>query len=132
MTVLINPGSGRIPARGQGWANTRAGAHAEARRWLVQMHKEGLIDVELLPDPTYDGEGRWTFSYRHKVTGVVCLLKTHGITSLSAYEAEHLFAPRQYWRGSSCADPKLEDWLAPGWLPHLTFRPDPDLTEHHG
>lgn len=126
MSVLINPGSGGVPARGKGWTNTRAGAHDEAHRWLTRMHDSGLVDVELMPDPTYDAaSGRWTFSYRHKVTGVVCLLQTHGITDLRAYAAEHVFTPRQYWCGSSSADPKLEDWLAPGWLPHLTFRPDP-------
>lgn len=123
--VIINPGSGGVAAQGDGWANTAEGAQREAQEWLERIHAEGMTDVELLPEVTESG-GRWTFSFRHQITGTVVTLETHGIDNLDAYRKEHIFAPfgpRVYWRGDSSAEPKLEDFAAQGFVAVRTFRP---------
>lgn len=122
MTVLINPGS-RIGTPGQGWANTYETALASARQWLETMHAEGLTDVELLPStPAEANDGRWRFQFRHKVTGTVVDLETHGIDRLDTYEKQHVCTPRVYWNGSSTSSPDLEDFAADGYVPLRTFR----------
>lgn len=122
MTLINNPGS-RIGTDQQGWTNTEARAIVEAAKWLANAHADGLTDVELLDGCTPDGEGRWRFTFRHKVTGALVYLDTHGIDDTEAYERQHIFAPRVYWNGSSTADPKLDDFAAPGFVPVKTFRP---------
>jgi hypothetical protein len=115
MTLIINPGS-RIADQPD---NTYARALAYARRWHEQMRGEGFgHDVELIePDPTAGSDGRWMFAFRHRVTGVVVYLEAHGLDP-----DKHPFA-RVYWRGSSSAQPALEDWSASGYV--QTFRTDP-------
>lgn len=129
MSLIINPGSGAVPAAGNGWTNTYDRALAEAKRWLERMHDDGLTDV-VLEEPGIAGDdGRWSFRFRHSVTGTACVLRTHGVDNAQAYKDDgYIFGlPRQYWCGSSSADPKLADWQTDGWLPHLTFRRDPTV-----
>lgn len=121
--VIINPGS-RIGEPGDGWANTYATARATAEEWLAAMHAEGLTGVTLLDGGEDHGDGRWGFTFRHEVTGASVRLDTHGIDNLDAYERKHLFAPRVYWNGSSCSNPELEDFAAPGFVPVRTFAPE--------
>lgn len=118
--LLINPGS-HIGEPGEGWTNTCETARAEAERWLAEMHESGMADVELL-DGSTEREGRWTFTFRHKVTGTVVELETHGIDDVQAYERQHVFCPRIYWNGSSTANPKLEHFKAEGFEPVRTYR----------
>jgi hypothetical protein len=121
MAILLNPGS-RIGGLPEGVRNTYADALAEARRWLAQIREDGIADVELIEHPEQaPRDGRWTFDFRHAVTGVVCSLETHGLDDVDAYEAARIFTPRIYWRGSSCSSPSLDDWAAPGFV--QTFRP---------
>lgn len=120
MTILINPGS-RIGGPGAGWTNTRETARATAERWLARMHAEGMTDVELL-DGSEERDGRWLFTFRHVITGATVTLETHGIDDVGAYEKQHLFAPRVYWDGSSCANPELENFAIPGFVAVRTFK----------
>jgi hypothetical protein len=121
MTILINPGS-RIDGSGEGWTNTCETARCYAEQWLARMHGEGMTGVELL-DGAEDRDGRWLFTFRHKVTGTTATLEMHGIDPVEAYERVHVFAPRIYWNGSSTADPALEDFAAPGFTAVQTFAP---------
>ena len=119
---IVNPGSGAVSPAGEGWTNTREGAVRRATEWMDRMRAEGLaVDVGVSSGADI-GEGRWRFEFRHSVTGVVVCLDTHGIDDLKAYEKERLFAPRVYWNGSSCSEPQLSDWAAPGFEPVQTFR----------
>jgi hypothetical protein len=122
MTLLINPGS-RIGKPGEGWTNTYEEARAMARRWLAQMHEDGMTDVELL-DGSTERDGRWVFTFRHSVTGTTVELETHGIDNIEAYERQHIFAPRIYWNGSSTSNPELEHFAAPGFVAVRTFIPE--------
>jgi hypothetical protein len=119
MTVIINPGSRVGPPR-DGWTNSEATARAQAEQWLARMHADGMTDVELL-DGAGETEGRWRFTFRHKVTGTEAVLETHGIDDIEAYEKDHIFTPRVYWRDSSTAEPRLEDFAAPGFKLIRTF-----------
>ncbi len=114
MTLIINPGS-HVPDDAD---NTYVRALALARDWHQKMRTEGFgQDVELIePDPAAGSEGRWMFAFRHRVTHVVVYLEAHGLDP-----DEHPFA-RVYWRGSSSANPALEDWAAPGYV--QTYRPE--------
>lgn len=87
-----------------------------------------MTDVELLDHSVDDGEGRWRFTFRHRVTGVLVYLDTHGIDQVDAYERQHVFPPRVYWNGSSTGEPKLDDFVAPGFDPVKTFRPTAEAT----
>lgn len=121
--LIINPGS-RIasPEYDGEWQNTEAKARERAGVWLGKMHAEGMTDVELL-DGSEPRDGRWLFTFHHKVTGATVTLEMHGIDPADAYEREHVFAPRVYWNGSSVSDPRLEDFAAPGFVPVRTFIP---------
>jgi hypothetical protein len=121
MVLIINPGS-RIGVPGTGWTNTYEKARAEAETWLARMHSDGITDVVLLDDAAEE-EGRWRFTYRHEVTGIEVTLLTHGIDDIGAYERDHIFAPYMYWNESSTAEPKLEDFAAPGFRAVCTFTP---------
>jgi hypothetical protein len=129
MTLIINPGSD--VSAGEGWANTFAVAKAAAVDWLAKMHGDGMTDVKLLDDTSEDDEreGRWTFSFRHAVTGTVVELETHGIDNSDAYCKQHIMTPRVYWRGSSSAEPVLEDFAAPGFMAVRTFRREGVLSQ---
>lgn len=124
MSVIINPGS-RIAeaADDEGWTNTYAAALAIAREWHGHMADDGFgADIDLIePDDMAGRDGRWTFGFRHRVTGVTVELETHGIAPLDAYTDKRIFAPRQYWNGSSSSNPALEHWAAPGFV--QTYRP---------
>jgi hypothetical protein len=122
MTVLINPGSGPTPDSGNGWANTAERAREIAESWLANMTADGIRDVTLLPGSTAR-EGRWTFRYQHAVTGAVVELETAGIDRLDAYRRDHIFLPRQYWKGSSTGEPDIGDWLTDGYEIVKTLRP---------
>lgn len=118
--LIINPGS-RIGEPGDGWTNTYATARTMAEDWLAKMRAEGLTDVTLLDGGEDHGDGRWGFMFRHEVTGVSICLDTHGIDNPGAYQRQHPFTPRIYWNGSSCSNPELEDFAAPGFAPVRTF-----------
>lgn len=121
--LLINPGS-EIGTEQRGWTNTFEGAEAEAERWLKSMHEDdGMVDVELVRRCSTPHEGRWTFTYRHKVTGVEVKLDTHGIDNLDAYKDKNGFHPRVYWNGSSTSKPSIDDFAAPGFRKLVTFVP---------
>jgi hypothetical protein len=92
------------------------------------MRADGLVDVEIR-DEAKTRDGRWVFTFVHRVTGVSVELETHGVDNMKAYKAEHIFPPRIYWNGSSSANPKLDDWSAPGFEPVCTFRPLPPVQE---
>jgi hypothetical protein len=121
-TLLINPGS-RIgeESAGAGWTNTFKGAQAEALRWLQNAHDDGLTDVEIVRFGSRPEEGRWSFFFRHKVTGVEAELQTHGIDNMDAYLRQYIFTPRVYWKGSSCSSPELDDFKAPGFRKLQTY-----------
>jgi hypothetical protein len=123
MALIINPGS-RVasPEYDGDWQNTEAKARERAQEWLCKMHAEGMTDVELL-DGTEPRDGRWLYTFRHKITGATAKLEIHGIDPIAAYEREHVFGARIYWNGSSCADPALEDFAAAGFTPVRTFIP---------
>jgi hypothetical protein len=118
--LIINPGS-HIGEPGEGWTNTVETARDTAVYWLSTMRATGMTDVELL-DGTAEREGRWVFILRHAVTGTTVELEIHGIDNVAAYEKKHIFAPRVYWNGSSTANPKLEDFAAPGFVAVRTFK----------
>lgn len=118
--LIINPGS-RIPQNPQGWTNTYEQARRNAEEWLEQMRRDGFgHDVILLsgPEKQADGGGRWIFRFQHQITGVCCLLETHGISDedLEPYRLQAIFLPRVYWNGSSSANPALDDFAAPGYV----------------
>jgi hypothetical protein len=120
--LIINPGS-RVGEPAEGWTNTAEQARKIAQEWLEAIHKEGMRDVELLPgDRDYGDSGRWVFTFRHAVTGVMVDLATHGIDDLDAYVRVHVFHPRIYWNGESLGEPKLEDFAADGFEPVRTWR----------
>jgi hypothetical protein len=121
--LVINAGSGSVEESGKGWTNTQARAEQDAREWLVWMHREGLRDVALLPGCAELDDGRWSFTFKHAVTGVEVRLDTHGIDDLDAYMRERIFPPRQYWNGSSTpVGPRLDDFAADGFEPVRTWR----------
>jgi len=113
-TLVINPGSGAIPAAGDGWTNTVEGARVEAQHWLTLIRDAGIQDVEMHPQERATDDGRWQFGFCHTITGKYVVLETHGIDNLAAYEKERIFPPRVYWNGSSSADLDITDWLLPG------------------
>lgn len=121
--MIVNPGSGPVHESGEGWTNTYDEARREAARWLERMHAHGLRDVvPVKPDGVCE-EGRWRFGFLHAVTGVVVYLETPGIDDYDAYRKERIWDPRVYWNKSSCSDPQLEDWAAPGFEALRTFVP---------
>lgn len=120
--MLINPGSHIAPDATASWTNTYERAQQEAAKWLKSMHEDdGMTDVELVHSDPERHEGRWTFTFRHKVTGVEAKLETHGIDNMDAYTKQSIFTPRIYWKGSSTGDPQIEDFAAPGFRVHKTF-----------
>lgn len=118
--VLVNPGSGPVQS-GEGWTNTRERAWQEAQRWHARMLADGLVDIVLLPE-VEEREGRWCYTFVHRVTETRVVLETHGIDDVEAYEKANVFAPRVYWNGSSCSAPCLDDWKAEGFAPVQTYR----------
>lgn len=118
MNVLINPGADiPDPEEDAGWTNTYSEALRIAREWLTKMEAEGLADIVLNKGTVLPSEeGRWTFTFRHIVTGAEVALETHGIAPLDAYRKEYVFEPRQFWNGSGSADPCLEDFAAEGFV----------------
>ncbi len=119
--MIVNPGADIAGAEtGQGWSNTVETARATAGHWLHLMHEAGMDEVSLLPGEE-EHEGRWCFRFRHAVTGAEVCLETHGIDDVDAYEHEHVFTPRTYWRGSSIGEPAIEDFAVPGFRVRRTF-----------
>jgi hypothetical protein len=124
-TLLINPGSHIADDPDDEWTNTYQQALTTAREWLTRIHSDGITDVELIaPHPTQaPHDGRWTFTFRHTITGTEVTLETHGIHPLEVYERRHIFGARIYWNGSSSADPELENFAAPGFRAVRTYTP---------
>lgn len=115
--VLINPGS---HVRG----GTAEQALENARDWHRRMIEQGFTDVVLdeVPrqGPPQYGSDRWTFAFRHTLTGREAELMIHGLSEGECGECG-IFRPRVYWNGSSCSDPKWEDFLTDGF--ELAIRP---------
>lgn len=112
MNLIINPGS-RVPDRP---ANLYSVALDTAQHWLTRMQQE-FPEVVMLDPPAEDqiDDGRWTFVFRHQVTGVEVELCTHGITEAEADRAGLIFgSPRIYWNGWSSCEPSPADWLPSG------------------
>lgn len=119
---IINPGSRITTNSGTGWTNTYDTAVREAERWLKRLREDHIADVDLVLPGAAGDPGRWVFGFRHTVTGVTVNLETPGIDDWRAYEKERIFSPKVYWNGSSCSDPKVEDWSAPGFTAVKTFK----------
>lgn len=130
MVLMVNPGS-KVRESGKGWTNTVELARREALEWLSRIHADGMTDVELLDGET-QSDGRWVFTFRHKITGTEVKLETHGVDDLKAYMKENLAFPRVYWNGSSSADPEIQHFAAPGFVPHLTFVPATQILKDAG
>ena len=105
--LIINPGSGPV----EGGTFEQAVLNAET--WLENMQADGVTDVKLIRSAKPQGDGRYVFTFEHNTTGVTATLETHGLTQEQV--AEHTFPPRVYWRGSSSAEPCLEDFLTDGY-----------------
>lgn len=137
--LIFNPGSGPVAGSGEGWQNCWEGAQSEARRYLAMLHDQGIRDVDLYEPEGHepDEDGRWTFQFRHQLTGKTVELSTHGVASdqWKAYTDDgHTFGiPRSYWNGSS-SEPHteaLDAFAAPGWRIVQTFEPDPTPVTSH-
>lgn len=87
-----------------------------AKHWAICIANDGIEGVQLL-DGAETCECGWAFTFRHDVTGVECRYETHGLfgPKISPYDAGYVFAPRDYWNGSSTAGPKAEDFLRAGF-----------------
>lgn len=122
--ILINPGSEiPEPPKDKSWTNTYEVALSIAQDWLKEMHENGLTDVVLLdPSECSFEDGRWSFYFQHTVTKKIVAFDTHGISPLTEFATASFFDPRQYWNGSSSADPCLEDFAAPEFVPVRTYR----------
>lgn len=105
--LLINPGS-------HVEGGTEEQARENARVWHGRMVSDGITGVDLVEEPTGYRNGRWTFAFRHTVTGVTRELEIHGLTAAQA--ETYVFRPRVYWRGGSCSTPDLTDFLAIGYV----------------
>lgn len=107
--TFINPGS-RVPP---GVPNLYEVAEARAKKWLAQIRSDGWPEVELVLPGVPGRDSRWSFEFRHSVTGAVARLDQHGITSEAADEAGMIFGPpRVYWNGCSSSTPAPSDWVA--------------------
>jgi hypothetical protein len=75
---------------------------------IIGGPREGLLEVELLPDAKVFPHGRWEYTFRHSVTGKTAKLDTHGFTvdEMRAFT----FSPRTYWNGSSTSFPAISDF----------------------
>jgi hypothetical protein len=110
-----------------GWTVTKETAIKRAGDWFKIMVEEGFTDVELLEDIEYcspvDEEvvERWSFTFRHRITGVEVELLMHGIDNIHDY-VQFFPLPDVYWNGVSDLDPRLEDFAAPGFVPVMTYR----------
>lgn len=121
--ILINPGSGDIPDKGVGWTNTLEQSAIHCKNWFVKpMRKEGLVDIRVKLESKDSVDGRWTYTFTHKITGISLELDIHGIDNLEAYQKENIFSPRVYWNGSSDATPILEDFSKDGFEPVMTYK----------
>jgi hypothetical protein len=122
MNLIINPGSGGIDASGEGWTNTHEQAKKYAYKWFYRpMLARGFTHIEVT-DLDEQIEGRWKFTFTHKVTGKTVELEIHGVDNLKAYEKECVFTPRVYWNDSSTGEPELEQFAADGYEPVMTYR----------
>lgn len=111
--IIFNPGSEFV-----GGSFDVAKLRAE---WVLknQILGEGIVDVEIMSDVEKTKSG-WVFKFRHRVTGVVVYYSTHGLCTVEGTQKwkddnNAWAAPRDYWDGSSCSDPQLEDWLKDGF-----------------
>ena len=114
-TLIINPGSHVA-------GGTEAQALANAREWLTHMRENGITDPSIVLDEQSrkHENGRWSFMFRHLLTGIERELSIHGLTEdeAKAFAARNIVGarPRVYWKGSSCSDPDMLDWMAPGYV----------------
>lgn len=123
MNLIINPGSGGIADKGEGWTNTHAQSKKNAYEWFYKpMIEEGFTDISV-KDTGLVAEGRWCYDFTHNITGKTIRLEIHGIDDMKAYEADgHIFGARVYWNGSSSSIVELEQFAADGFVPVKTFR----------
>lgn len=105
MNVVINGGS-----ENKGGCFEQAKINAE--RWLKAIHGEGFLEVEMY-FIEQNKNGTFKFAFKHLVTKKSAFLDIHGFTEEECQK--FMFRPREYWNGSSTADPQIEDWLADGF-----------------
>lgn len=105
--ILVNPGS-------ENKGGTFEQAKLNAQQWLINIHEEGFLDVEILPnDEEISDYGNWIFYFHHPVTDISARLDIHGFTDDEC--DEYVFRPRIYWNGCSSSEPQIKDWLPDGW-----------------
>ena len=103
--MIINPGSNTL-------GDTYENARKEAERLLANMLEEGITDIELLEEYRTDEQGRFTFTYRHRVTGKTGEWDITGLEWDNEWEKRgFMFPPRMYWNGSSVGNPEWKDFL---------------------
>jgi hypothetical protein len=111
MGIILNPGS-----------KTKGGtfeqAEKNAKKWLESIYQNGFLEVEMSFSKKEE-DGNFIFNFKHNVTRKIVQLEIHGFTDKEC--EEFLFYPRVYWNGSSCADPKTEDWLEDGFKYRIEY-----------
>ena len=100
--IIINAGSETV-------GGTYKDARKEAERLLLCMKEDGITDIELLSGCT-ENEGRFEFTYKHKVTGKTGVWDLTGLEHRYK-EKGYAFAPRIHWNESSCSSPEWKDFL---------------------
>lgn len=109
--IVINPGS-------ENKGGTLEQAKINAQHWLDAIHEEGFLEVEMEYIGFNDDDGDYQFHFIHNVTKKIAVLETHGFD----VDAEDVISvPKQYWNGSSTANPKTEDWLEDGWKYRIEY-----------
>lgn len=91
-----------------------------ANEYLEQLHSNGFVDVELMPEVEVR-DGLWCYTFRHAVTGKTATLDTHGFTEDECHK--FMFRPRIYWNGSSSSEPTIEDWLTNEYSYKIAYIP---------
>lgn len=119
--LIINPGSHIGQNASDAWSNTHEQALKNALGWLKNIQNEGIKNITMY-DTKEEINGRWKFLFKHRVTGVIVELETHGIENMEEYLKEYIFHPRVYWNGSSTGEPELDQWLTDGYEKVLDIR----------
>jgi hypothetical protein len=117
------------PTPTPGWTNTYETALKIANKWLGTMRDEGIQGVRLVDESEEErnvAAGKWSFTFKHAVTGTEVKFETHGIDNVTLYTRVNVFSPRQYWNGSSIAEPEAKDFAAPGFRMATRFEEVPD------
>jgi hypothetical protein len=105
MSLIINAGSHQK-------GGTFEEAEKHAIEWLELLKNNGFYDIEMkFIEKRIDGN--FHFEFKHKITGKIVNLETHGYTDEEC--KKFIFRPREYWNGSSTAGVEIKDWLSEGF-----------------